>query len=166
MYFQAQALLNSRRRERDTDARTLLTEIVERFKGHSLVPRALLARGEIEARKQAYQYDAILGKAVPTWLVTYRTVVDISRHGHEQETALWRLGQAYERVERYDLAANTYRDLAEAYPETRYDAWAAAATLYDRRLNDPHLARAAYARVPATSPSFREAQKYLSKSAG
>jgi len=163
MYFQAQAILASRRRDRDADARTLLTEIVDRFKGHSLVPRALLTRGEIEARKQAYQYDAVLGKAVPTWLVTYRTVVDISRHGHEQETALWRLGQAYERVERYDLAANTYRDLAEAYPETRYDAWAAAATLYDRRLNDPQLARAAYARVPATSPSFKDAQKYVSR---
>ena len=95
--------------------------------------------------------------------MTYRTLVDLGRHGRDQEHALWRLGQAYERVERFDLAADSYRKLAEAYPDTRYDAWAAAATLYDRRLKDPVLARDAYARVPTTSPSFKDAQKYVSR---
>jgi len=166
LYFQAQALLASKRRERETDARKLLTEIVDRFRGHSVVSRALLLRGELETRKQAYQYDAVLGKAVPASLVTYRTLVELGRHGHDQENALWRLGQTYERIERYDLAADAYRTLAEAYPETGFDAWASAARIYDRRLNDPVLARAAYQRVPATSPAFKDAQKYVNRSAG
>ena len=55
MYFQAQAILGSRRRDRDADARKLLSEIIDRFSGHSVVSRALLRRGEIEARKQAYR---------------------------------------------------------------------------------------------------------------
>lgn len=164
LYFQAQAILASRRRERDADARKLLSEIVDRFRGHAVVTRALLLRGELETRKQAYQYDAALGKAVPASLVTYRALVELGRHGREQEHALWRLGQVYERIERYDLAADAFRTLAEAYPETRYDAWAAAAKIYDRRLNDPVLARAAYQRVPATSPAFKDAQKYVSRS--
>jgi TolA-binding protein len=164
LYFQAQAILASRRRERDADARKLRTEIVDRFRGHAVVTRALLLRGELETRKQAYQYDAALGKAVPASLVTYRALVELGRHGREQEHALWRLGQIYERIERYDLAADAYRTLAEAYPETRYDAWASAAKIYDRRLNDPVLARAAYQRVPATSPAFKDAQKYVSRS--
>ena len=164
LYFQAQAILASKRRDRDLDARKLLTEIVDRFRGHAVVTRALLLRGELETRKQAYQYDAALGKAVPTSLVTYRTLVEFGRHGREQEHALWRLGQAYERIGRYDLAADAYRTLAEAYPETRYDAWASAAKIYDRRLNDPILARAAYSRVPATSPAFKDAQKYVNRS--
>jgi TolA-binding protein/tRNA A-37 threonylcarbamoyl transferase component Bud32 len=164
LYFQAQAILTSKRRERETDARKLLTEITDRFRGHAVVTRALLLRGELETRKQAYQYDALLGKAVPASLVTYRTLVDLGRHGREQEHALWRLGQMYERIERYDLAADAYRTLAEAYPETRYDAWASAARIYDRRLNDPVLARAAYQRVPSTSPAFKDAQKYVNRS--
>jgi TolA-binding protein len=164
LYFQAQAILASRRRERDADARKLLTEVVDRFRGHPVVSRALLLRGELETRKQAYQYDAALGKAVPASLVTYRTLVDLGRHGRDQEHALWRLAQNYERIERYDLAADTYRALAEAYPQTRYDAWASAARIYDRRLNDPVLARAAYQRVPSTSPAFKDAKKYVSRS--
>jgi outer membrane protein assembly factor BamD (BamD/ComL family)/tRNA A-37 threonylcarbamoyl transferase component Bud32 len=164
LYFQAQAILASKRRERDADARKLLTEIVDRFRSHAVVTRALLLRGELEMRKQAYQYDAALGKAVPASLVTYRTLVALGRHGRDQEHALWRLGQMYERIERYDLAADAYRTLAEAYPETGYDAWASAARIYDRRLNDPVLARGAYQRVPPTSPAFKDAQKYVSRS--
>ena len=83
------------------------------------------------------------------------------RGGREREHALWRLGQAYERVERFDLAAQAYRDLGEGYANTHYDAWASAARIYDRQLNDPVLARAAYQRVPPTSPAFKDAQKYV-----
>jgi tetratricopeptide (TPR) repeat protein len=165
LYYQAQALLETRRPHRDSEARKLLTEIYDRFPGHVFVARALLARGEIESRKQTYLYDAVLGKAVPAWLVTYRTLVGLDRVGREREHALWRLGQAYERVERFDLAAQTYRELGEGYRNTHYDAWASAGRLYDRRLNDPEQARAAYQRVPASSPAFKDAQKYVNRTA-
>ena len=161
MYFQAQAILGTRRADRDSEAHKLLSEIADRFGGHPFVPRALLARGEIESRRKNYKFDDVLGKAVPASLVTYRQLTGLRNGGREREHALWRLGQAYERVERFDLAAAAYRDLGEDYANTHYDAWASAARLYDRRLNDPVLARAAYQRVPASSPAFKDAQKYV-----
>jgi tetratricopeptide (TPR) repeat protein len=161
MYYQAQAILGTRRADRDSEAHKLLSEIADRFSGHPFVPRALLARGEIESRRKNYRFDDVLGKAVPASLVTYRELTGIRTGGREREHALWRLAQAYERVERFDLAAQAYRDLGEDYSNTHYDAWASAARLYDRRLNDPVLARAAYQRVPSTSPAFKDAQKYV-----
>jgi tetratricopeptide (TPR) repeat protein len=161
MYFQADAILGTRRGDRDSEAHKLLTEIADRFGGHPFVPRALLARGEIETRRKNYRFDAVLGKAVPASLVTYRQLTEIRTGGREREHALWRLGQAYERVQRFDLAAQTYRDLGESYAHTHYDAWASAARIYDHRLKDPVLARAAYQRVPASSPAFKDAQKYV-----
>ena len=139
----------TRRADRDSEAHKLLSEIADRFPGHPFVPRALLARGEIESRRKNYRFDDVLGKPVPASLVTYRELTGIRNGGREREHALWRLGQAYERVERFDLAAQAYRDLGEGYANTHYDAWASAARIYDRRLNDPVLARAAYQRVPA-----------------
>jgi serine/threonine protein kinase len=161
MYYQAQAILGTRRADRDSEAHKLLSEIADRFAGHAFVPRALLARGEIESRRKNYRFDDVLGKAVPASLVTYRQLTGIRNGGREREHALWRLAQAYERVERFDLAAQAYRNLGEDYANTHYDAWASAARLYDRRLNDPVLARAAYQRVPSTSPAFKDAQKYV-----
>jgi tetratricopeptide (TPR) repeat protein len=161
MYYQAQAILGTPRADRDSEAHKLLSEIADRFSGHAFVPRALLARGEIESRRKNYKFDDVLGKAVPASLVTYRRLTGIRNGGREREHALWRLAQAYERVERFDLAAQAYRNLGEDYTNTHYDAWASAARLYDRRLNDPVLARAAYQRVPSTSPAFKDAQKYV-----
>ena len=161
MYYQAQAILGTPRADRDSEAHKLLSEIADRFAGHAFVPRALLARGEIESRRKNYKFDNVLGKAVPASLVTYRQLTGIRNGGREREHALWRLAQAYERVERFDLAAQAYRNLGEDYASTHYDAWASAARLYDRRLNDPVLARAAYQRVPSTSPAFKDAQKYV-----
>ncbi len=161
MYYQAQAILGTGRAGRDSEAHKLLTEIADRFGGHPYVPRALLARGEIESRRRNYKFDEVLGKPVPASLVTYRTLADLGGGGREREHALWRLGQAYERVERFDLAAQAYRDLGEDYAHTHYDAWASAARIYDVRLKDPALARAAYQRVPSTSPTFKDAQKFV-----
>jgi tetratricopeptide (TPR) repeat protein len=161
MYYQAQAILGTRRGDRDSEAHKLLSEIADRFSGHAFVARALLARGEIETRRKNYRFDAVLGKAVPASLVTYRELTEVRTGGREREHALWRLGQAYERVERFDLAAQAYRELGEDYANTHYDAWASAARIYDHRLKDPVLARAAYQRVPASSPAFKDAQKYV-----
>jgi tetratricopeptide (TPR) repeat protein len=163
MFFQARAILASKRRDRDADARKLLTEIVDRFGRHAIAGPALIARARIEERRESYEFDGVLGKAVPASLVTYRAVVDLGRGGRHHELALWKLAQAYERVERYDLAAHTFRVLGESYPRTRYDAWASAGRLYDQRLNDPMLARAAYARVPASSPAYQDAQRYVNR---
>ena len=62
-------------------------------------------------------------------------------------------------LKRYDLAAAAFNDLATRFPQTRYDAWWRAAETLDKRLKDKTAARAAYGRVPTTSPNYGTAQK-------
>ena len=50
-------------------------------------------------------------------------------------------------------------DLGTRFPETRYDTWFRAAELFDKRLEKPADARAAYLKVPASSAHFAEARR-------
>jgi TolA-binding protein len=122
-----------------------------------------MAKGEIEDRLRAYQRDDELATSVPSSLVTYRTIVTRYREADVAEQALWKLGQAYVSVKRYELAAQAFTDLASRYPSTQYDAWFAAAEQFDKRLHDPSRAQAAYERVPSSSPEFKTAQKRLNR---
>jgi TolA-binding protein len=98
---------------------------------------------------------------VPSALVTYREVATGYPANPTAETALWKLGQMYVGIKRYDLAARAFSDVATQYPRTEFDAWFRAADLFDKRLNDDVSAQAAYARVPSQSPHFKDAQKRL-----
>jgi TolA-binding protein len=120
-----------------------------------------VARAELEEHLKLYQRDDVLAISVPSALVTYREVATQYPGTPAAETALWKLGRAYTDIKRYDLAAQAYADLATRYPTTELDAWYAAADLFDKRLNDEARARAAYARVPPSSPRFKDAQKRL-----
>jgi hypothetical protein len=161
LYQMGQIALATRRANRDAEARRLFASVIERYPDGAWATRALVAKGEIEDRQNLYQYDPVLKRAAPSALVTYRQLAALSRTPREREQALWRLAQAYERLRRFDLAADTYGDLAEEFPSTGYDVWAAIGRLYDRQLGNPVAARAAYARVPASSPRYREAQRFL-----
>ena len=120
-----------------------------------------MMRGELEERQQLYRRDDVLATSVPSALITYRQVVTQYGTTAATETALWKLGQLYVGAKQYRLAAGAFADLAERFPGTQFDAWYAAADVYDKRLNEIVSARAAYARVPQSSPHFREAQKRL-----
>jgi len=120
-----------------------------------------MMRGELEERQQLYERDSVLATSVPSALITYRQVVTVYGTSPVAEAALWKLGQLYVGAKQYRLAAGAFADLAERYPATHFDAWYAAAELYDKRLNETVNARAAYTRVPPSSPHFREAQKRL-----
>jgi hypothetical protein len=93
--------------------------------------------------------------------VSYRRVIDEYPGSPSAETALWRSGLLYEKLERFDLAAQTFSSLGEQYPNTRYDAWFHAAEVYRRRLNRNDLARAAYLRVAPTSARHADARDRL-----
>jgi hypothetical protein len=67
----------------------------------------------------------------------------------------------YDDLKRFDEAARVFTELAERYPETEYEAWFRAAEVYERRLKEVARAQHAYARVPPTSPRFKDAQKRL-----
>jgi TolA-binding protein len=161
LFLMAQNTLRTKRATKEADARELLGTLASSYPQSSWAPRALMMRGELEERQQLYQRDDVLATSVPSALITYRQVVTQYRTTAATETALWKLGQLYVSAKQYRLAAGAFADLAERFPGTQFDAWYAAADVYDKRLNEIVSARAAYARVPQSSPHFREAQKRL-----
>jgi TolA-binding protein len=161
LFLMAQSTLRSKRPEKERESRQLLVQLVANYPHSTWAPRALITRADLEERERFFQRDEELASAVPSALVTYRQVVTQYAGSLVAETALWKLGRAYVDIKRYDLAAKTFTDLAIRYPDTKFDAWFSAAELYDKRLNDESNARGAYARVPSSSPRFRDAQKRL-----
>jgi TolA-binding protein len=161
LFLMAQDTLRSRRPAKEVEARRLFTDVTSTYPETTWAPRALMARGELEDRGQLYQLDEVLGKSVPSALVTYRQVA--TRYGSSPSAplALWKLGHELAGIKRYDLAAEAFRDLATWFPGTEFDAGFMAGDLYDKRLDDHAGAQAAYARVPRSSPRYQEAQKRL-----
>jgi hypothetical protein len=62
-------------------------------------------------------------------------------------------------LRRYELAARSLDDLVTRFPNNSRDAAWRAAELYEDRVKDMDAARSAYARVPAKSSHYRDAQK-------
>ena len=62
----AESTLTSKGRDKEQDARRTLTELVQKYPESAWAPRALVMRGDLEARQGAYQRDEILGGSVPT----------------------------------------------------------------------------------------------------
>ena len=157
----AQVTLASSRRYKDSEARRVFAELANRYAKSPWAAEALLAKGEIEERRGQYERDTVLGSSVPAALVTYRRLVKGYPDSPAAERGLARLAAIYEETRRFSMAAETLARLAARQPASSGDAWFRAAELYRRRLGDPAKARAAYQRVPPTSPHFADAQKYL-----
>jgi TolA-binding protein len=163
LFRMAQAMGASRRSESWQDARRIYNELVAKYPATEWAARGLLARAEIEERQHLTQHDPALGMSVPSALVTYRQLATTYDRGPHRETALWKMAALYDRVKRHALAAETFVAVARAYPASSADAWFAAAEIYEKRLDDPHRARNAYARVPPTSERYETAQKRLAR---
>ena len=164
-YEMAESMLKSKRPDRDVEARRMLTDVVQRYQSSPWAPRALMARAELEARREIYARDEVLGGSAPAALVTYREVTQQYRSAPVAALATWRLAEGYASLKRFDLAAATYEALA-ADDERGDDACFAAGELYEKRLKDPARATAAYSRVRSTSARYAEAQKRLQKLRG
>jgi serine/threonine protein kinase len=161
-YEMAESVLKSKRPDRDADARRMLTDVVQRYQSSPWAPRALMARAELEARRDLYARDEVLGGSAPAALVTYREVTQQYHSAPAAALATWKLAEGYMSLKRFDLAASTYEALAED-DERRDEASFAAAELYEKRLKDPARATSAYGRVRSTSSRYAEAQKRLQK---
>jgi serine/threonine protein kinase len=157
----AQNTLRSHRPGKEAEARKLFGDVAFGYSQSSWAPRALVARGDLEDRLKLYQWDQVLATSAPSALATYRQVATQYPESPATETALWRLGELYVGIKRYDLAAQTFTEVASRYPHTEFDAWFRAANLLDKRLHDDNRAGAAYAHVPPLSPHFKDAQKHL-----
>jgi TolA-binding protein len=164
-YEMAEAMLKSKRPDRDAEARRMLTDVVQRYQSSPWAPRALMARAELETRHDLHQRDEVLSGSVPAALVTYREVMQQYHAAPAAALATWRLADAYMSLKRFDLAAATYEALADD-DERRDEACFAAGELYEKRLKDPARATMAYGRVRSTSSRYAEAQKRLQKLRG
>jgi serine/threonine protein kinase/outer membrane protein assembly factor BamD (BamD/ComL family) len=153
----AQVTLTSKRRDSERDALRTIETLVSKYPESVWAPRALFMRAELESRHGTYQRDDELGGSVPAAAVTYRQIAARYPSSDVAPSALQKLAVIYADRKQFVSAARTYETLAARDADGRYDAWFAAAEIYDKRLKDPDRARDAYARVPPSSPHYADA---------
>jgi serine/threonine protein kinase len=156
----ARLTLGSDRKEKEAEARKILTRLVDQYGRSPWAPKALLVAAEIDERQRSYELDPKLGTPVPSALVRYRRIVTDYPESPAAETAMGKLGGMYENLKRFDLAAEMFSALGSRYPNDG-EGWFRAAEIYRRRLNDPAKALNAYRRVPPTSRHYTSARKEL-----
>jgi serine/threonine protein kinase len=157
----AESTLTSKSRDKEQDARRTLTELVEKYPESPWAPRALLIRGDLEARQGTYQRDEILGGSVLTAAVTYREVAARYASSEAAAAAMNKLARIYADTKRFEIAAATFQKLAVRDADDRFDAWFAAGEIYEKRLKDSARARAAYGHVLPSSLHYAEARKRI-----
>ena len=100
---------------------------------------------------------------MPALLVTLRTLGDQFPGDPEALLALNQLAAAYDDMDRYQAEADVLERLAAQFPGNPVEVWFKLGELYERRLKVTDRARAAYAKVPADSPRYRDAQQRLNR---
>jgi TolA-binding protein len=150
----------SKRDDRDRAAMTLFDEVVTHYPNSVYAARALLRKAAIEERAKLRVVDPAMG-SVPAALVSYRAFTTKYPKAEGAEAAFVQLAEIYDDLRRYELAADTWLQLATDYPDNARDAAWRAAELYDKRVRNMEKARAAYALVPARSGHYGDAQKKL-----
>ena len=154
-------MLRSRLRDREQTARTLFDEVATAFPASAEAPMALARRASLEEKARTRVMDNELATPVPPELVTYRTVVEKYASAPVAEAAHEKLAGLYEDLKRWEQAARTWESLAANFPKNRRDPIWRAAELYREKLKDPGRARDAYARVPAGTARYSDAQERL-----
>jgi serine/threonine protein kinase/outer membrane protein assembly factor BamD (BamD/ComL family) len=155
----AQAVLKSKRAEKERDALRTLNSLVDKYPDSVWAPRALLIRAELETKAGAFARDEEGGGSLPAAAVTYRRITQRYPASECVPTAMQRLASLYVETKRFASAAAVLEQLGARDREGKYGAWFAAAEIYEKRLKDPEKARAAYGRVPPSSSHYAEAQK-------
>jgi tetratricopeptide (TPR) repeat protein len=154
----------SKSQSRQAEAYTLYGTIARDYPGTPEAKQALLTKRQIEGqRRQLRATDPVLNTEVPALLVTLRALGDQFPGDAETMPALNQLAAAYEDMDRYQAAADVLERLASQFPGNPVEVWFQLGELYDRRLKNTAKAREAYAKVPANSPRYREAQQRLSR---
>jgi tetratricopeptide (TPR) repeat protein len=163
LFSDAQALIKAKR---DADARAPLASIGQLHATSSWFVPAMTVKISLEDRLHLREFDAIVGALAPASMATRRLLVEGAPQHPTAEAALWRLGEMYEDIKQYPLAAAAYVQLATRFPNTRYDAWFKAAEISERRVKNTKDAVRAYLRVPASSSRYRDAQNRAHKLGG
>ncbi|HSK08953.1 MAG TPA: protein kinase, partial [Vicinamibacterales bacterium] len=142
------------------DARRLYGEVASRFVFNARwAAPALFEKSLIEERLKVREIDQTLQTSVPSALVTLRRLTTRYPTSPAAEAAWWRLADHYQGINRHVHAAEACVSLASSFPSTRHDAWFRAGEIYEKKVKDKERARAAYAKVPPTSPKYNEAKR-------
>jgi serine/threonine protein kinase/outer membrane protein assembly factor BamD (BamD/ComL family) len=157
LFRQAQRVMASRQPQRELIARQMYSQVADQYPKSDWASRALIARAEIEERQRERVMDQTVGAYVPAAFPTYRALAE--RYPAFSENALWKMSEILEDLNRYPLQAQALDDLSTRFPETKHDAAWKLGEIRERRLKDRAGAAAAYARVPSTSPKYRDAQR-------
>jgi serine/threonine protein kinase len=163
LFAEAQLLV---RQHQDIGAREKLAMIGEQYWQTPWFVPAMMAKIDIEDRRELRELDPVLGREVPASIPTKRLLTQRAPQHAAAEGAWWQLGESYDRLKQYTLAVQAYVELATRFPGTRLDAWFRAGEISERRLKNKEEARAAYLKVPSTSARYREAQDRARKLAG
>ena len=115
-FSMAEIVLRSKRPDREQEARGLFGEIATSHPDSPWAPRGLARKATLEERAKLRVVDPQLNTSVPAALVSYRTLVERYPSSEAAEASLAKLGDLYEDLKRYELAARSLDDLAERFP--------------------------------------------------
>jgi TolA-binding protein len=160
----ARLLQAAKSQTRQLEGYQLLGEVARDFPGSPQARVALQAKRQIEAqRKQLKGVDPLLNIEVPALVVTLRMIADQFPGESQTMLALNQLAATYEDMNQYQAAAEVWEHMGAQYPGNPAEVWFRLGELYDRRLRNPDKARAAFEKVPADSPRYKDAQQRLKR---
>lgn len=159
----AELIQRSRRPNRDTASAEIFDDVIRTYPGTPEAFRALQLKIRLDQGNRQRVNDPVLGIQVPRVLPTLRALTEQFPTSPASMDAFSRLADMYGDLGKFDRAAQAYVDLATNFPTNPNDAWFRAGEIYERRLKDISKAREAYAKVPAGTSRYRDAQRKLTR---
>jgi TolA-binding protein len=141
----------------------LLNEVVRDFPGTPQAQTALQSKLRIENdRRDLRGVDPVTKADVPATVVTLRAIIEQFPDAPEAMAARNRLAMMFTQMDRHADAAQVLEDMGSRGGNPM-DVWFRLGEIYERRLNNPEKAQEAYAKVPAGSPRYNDAQRKLKR---
>lgn len=145
------------------DAREAFGQTAADYPRSSWAPLALAAKAKAERDAKLMVTDSELKARALAAIGTWKTLVE-NYPGHARsEQAWWSLGEEYEDLKEFELAAQAFQGLMGNFPDTRFEGWWRAGQIYDKKLDRKEEARLAYLQIAEGSRNYRDAQKRLGK---
>jgi serine/threonine protein kinase/TolA-binding protein len=142
----------------------LLNDVVRDYPGSPQSLVALQNKLRIESdNKDLRAIDPVTKQDGPAIVATMRTMIEQFPDSPQSLAARNRLALTLTQMNRHKEAAEVLEELGARTPDAPNDLYFRLGEIYERRLNDPAKAKEAYAKVPAGSPRYNDAQKKLNR---
>ena len=155
-------------RKRDPKAlaqsQVLLNDVIRDYPGSPQALLALQTKMQRETdRNNLRAVDPLSKREGPALIATLRTAIE--QFPDTPQALAWRnrLAMALAQEDRHQDAADVLEELGARNPSAPNDLYFRLGEIYERRLKDPVKAKAAYAKVPAGSPRYNDAQKKVNQ---